>query len=72
MRLPGPIPLNSQCRTPKRVVALHVTPKVAFTDSGQVATAEIDKEYPWHTYPETLEYAGVRHITRGTYRRVRR
>ena len=40
--------------------------------SSWKTTAEIDKEYPWHTYPETLEYAGVRHITRGTYRRVRR
>jgi len=38
MRLPGPIPPNSQCRTPKRVVALFVEPKVTFTDSGQVAT----------------------------------
>ena len=38
MRLPGPIPPNSQCRTPKRVIALFVTPKVTFTDSGQVAT----------------------------------
>jgi hypothetical protein len=40
--------------------------------SSWKTTAEIDKEYPWHTYPETLEYAGVRHITRRTYRRVRR
>ena len=40
--------------------------------SSWKTTAEIDKEYPWHTYPETLEYAGCRHITRGTYRRVRR
>ena len=38
MRLPGPIPPNSQCQTPKRVIALFVTPKVTFTDSGQVAT----------------------------------
>jgi hypothetical protein len=38
MRMAGPIPPNSQCRTPKRVIALHVTPKVTFTDSGQVAT----------------------------------
>jgi hypothetical protein len=38
MRLPGPIPPNSQCRTPKRVVALFVEPKVTFTGSGQVAT----------------------------------
>jgi hypothetical protein len=35
-------------------------------------TEQLDSEYPWHTYPETLEYAGVRHITRGTYKRVRR
>ena len=40
--------------------------------SSQLTHEEIDKRYPWHTYPETLEYAGVRHITRGTYRRVRR
>jgi hypothetical protein len=40
--------------------------------SSQLTHEEIDKLYPWHTYPETLEYAGVRHITRGTYRRVRR
>ena len=40
--------------------------------SSQLTHEEIDKRYPWHTYPETLEYAGCRHITRGTYRRVRR
>ena len=40
--------------------------------SSQLTHEEIDKRYPWHTYPETLEYAGVRHITRGTYGRVRR
>ena len=40
--------------------------------SSQLTHEEIDKRYPWHTYPETLEYAGVRHITRETYRRVRR
>jgi hypothetical protein len=39
---------------------------------SQLTHEEIDKRYPWHTYPETLEYAGVRHITRGTHRRVRR
>ena len=38
MRMAGPIPPNSQCRTPKRVVALFVEPKVTHTDSGQVAT----------------------------------
>jgi hypothetical protein len=40
--------------------------------SSQLTHEEIDKRYPWHTYPETLEYAGCRHITRGTYKRVRR
>ncbi len=42
-------------------------------DAWSWMTAEqLDAEYPWHMTSETLEYAGVRHITRGTYRRVRR
>jgi hypothetical protein len=42
MRLPGPIPPNSQCRTPKRVIALFVEPKVTRTDS--VPRHQRDKE----------------------------
>ncbi len=40
-----------------------------WTAANSHAPAEIEEEYPWIYDLETLEFAGVRHITRGTVRR---
>jgi len=61
-----------QARESKTLPTVIETLDEIWDFSSQLTHEEIDKLYPWHTYPETLEYAGVRHITRGTYRRVRR
>jgi len=61
-----------QAREARTLPTVIETLDEIWTAWSQLTREEIDKRYPWHMYPETLEYAGVRHITRGTYRRVRR